>query len=66
MRKPRFRNVGAGKGIKARLDADTLRTLLDHGRSQKEIAEEYGCTPQFVSQLVKHYGIRRSPTHRQD
>lgn len=61
MRKQRFRNVGAGKGIKERLDPDTLLALLDEGKTQTEIAVQYGCTPQFVSLLVGEYGLRRSP-----
>jgi hypothetical protein len=61
MRKQRFRNVGAGKGIKERLDPDTLIALLDEGKTQAEIAAQYGCTPQFVSLLVGEYGLRPSP-----
>lgn len=59
-RKPRFRNVGAGKGVKADLDEPTLRHLyVELGLNQAEIARRYGCTPQFVSILVREYGIRR-------
>jgi hypothetical protein len=57
VRKPRNRNVGAGKGVKSRLDPDTLEALLRASRSQRSIAEEYGCTPQFVSLLVHEYGL---------
>jgi hypothetical protein len=58
MRKPRYRNVGAGKGIKERLDHETLEALLAKRRTQRSIAEEFGCTPQFVSLLVHEYGLR--------
>lgn len=62
-RKERFRNVGAGKGIKERLDAATLRVLYSDTRlTQTEIARRYGCTPQFVSLLLHEYDISRSPT----
>lgn len=57
MRKQRYRNVGAGKGVKARLDPDTLLALLQSGRSQAEIARLHDCTPQFVSLLVQEYGL---------
>jgi DNA-binding transcriptional regulator LsrR (DeoR family) len=58
-RKPRFRNVGAGKGVKEALDPETLRRLyVQEGLPQAEIARRYGCTPQFVSQLVFEYGLR--------
>lgn len=61
-RKTRFRNVGAGKGVKLRLDAKTLRELYcDRGLSQAEIALREGCTPQFISKLMIEYGIE---THR--
>lgn len=61
-RKERFRNTGAGKGVKARLDAATLSDLYVQQRlSQTTIAARYGCTPQFVSLLLREYGIRRSP-----
>ncbi len=60
MRKARFRNVGAGKGVKQALDAETLRRLyVEGGRSQADIAREFGCTPQFISLLVREYGIQR-------
>lgn len=60
MRKPRFRNVGAGKGVKQELDAETLRRLyMEDGRTQADIAREFGCTPQFVSLLVHEYGLER-------
>jgi hypothetical protein len=59
-RKPRFRNVGAGKGVKERLDTDTLaRLYLDERLPQAEIARRYGCSPQFISQLVHEYGLER-------
>lgn len=59
-RKERFRNVGAGKGVKETLDAATLRDLYVQQRlTQREIARRYGCTPQFVSLLVHEYGIAR-------
>jgi hypothetical protein len=58
VRKPRNRNVGAGKGVKARLDAETLHALLSEGRTQRSIAEQFGCTPQFVSLLVHEYGLK--------
>ena len=62
VRKQRFRNVGAGKGIKERLDAETLgRLYVDERLSQTEIARRFGCTPQFVSLLVREYGLRRPP-----
>lgn len=64
-RKPRFRNTGAGKGIKERLDPATLTALYcDDGLSQADIAGRYGCSPQFVSLLLREYGIRRSPSGR--
>lgn len=57
-RKPRFRNVGAGKGVKARLDPETLRRLyVEEGLTQAAIAQRYGCTPQFVSLLAAEYGL---------
>lgn len=57
-RKQRFRNTGAGKGIKQQLDPGTLRRLyVDDGLTQAEIARRYGCTPQFVSLLLAEYGI---------
>lgn len=59
-RKPRFRNVGAGKGVKDRLDPKTLEQLyVNERRPQSEIAHRYGCSTQFVSQLVREYGIKR-------
>jgi hypothetical protein len=62
-RKERFRNIGAGKGVKDRLDAQTLRTLyLTDGLTQAEIAHRFGCTPQFVSLLLREHGIRRLPS----
>jgi len=68
MRKTRFRNVGAGKGVKDDLDAETLRRLyVEGGRTQADIAREFGCTPQFVSLLVREYGLRRRfPTKKDD
>lgn len=62
-RKPRFRNVGAGKGVKLRLNAEVLRDLyVGQHLTQAEIARDFGCTPQFVSLLCQEYGIERSPT----
>jgi DNA-binding transcriptional regulator LsrR (DeoR family) len=59
-RKPRFRNVGAGKGVKAALDAATLRRLyVDERMTQAEIARHSGCSPQFISQLIRECGIAR-------
>ena len=61
-RKQRCRNTGSGKGIKEQLDAATLRRLyLDEKLTQTQIAERYGCTPQFVSLMLREHGIRRSP-----
>ncbi len=61
-RKPRFENVGAGKGVKRLLDAETLRRLYcDERLTQTQIAQRYDCTPQFVSLLVREYGLKRSP-----
>jgi len=58
-RKQRFRNVGAGKGVKAELDRTTLsRLYLHEGLTLAVIAERYGCTPQFVSLLLREYGLR--------
>jgi hypothetical protein len=58
-RKERFRNVGAGKGVKDRLDPATLRHLLmDLGLTQAAIAREYHCSPQFISLLLREYGLR--------
>jgi DNA-binding transcriptional regulator LsrR (DeoR family) len=58
-RKERFRNVGAGKGVKGALDRETLRRLyLEEDLSQAEIARRYGCSPQFVSQLLHEYELR--------
>lgn len=58
-RKTRFRNVGAGKGIKAELDRATLsRLYLHEGLTLAVIARRYDCTPQFVSLLLKEYGLR--------
>ena len=60
MRKTRFRNVGACKGVKEALDAKTLRRLyIEERRTQADIAREFGCTPQFVSLLVREYDLRR-------
>jgi hypothetical protein len=60
-RKPRFRNTGAGKGVKEELDAATLRHLyVELGLTQTAIADRYGCTSQFISLLVRDYGLRRS------
>lgn len=66
-RKERFRNVGAGKGIKQQLDASTLRKLYhDEGLTQAEIGRRYACTRQFISLLLREYGIPRSPTRKRD
>lgn len=57
-RKRRFRNVGAGKGVKKQLDATILAELyLERGLTQAEIAYRYGCTRQFVSLLLSEYGL---------
>lgn len=62
-RKPRFRNVGAGKGIKEQLDPATLRRLyLEERLTQADIAQHFGCSAQFVSLLLREYGIRRTPS----
>jgi hypothetical protein len=59
-RKERFRNVGAGKGVKEALDPATLRRLyLDQGLTQARIARDHGCSPQFVSLLLAEYGISK-------
>ncbi|GAC1445558.1 MAG: hypothetical protein NVSMB52_07050 [Chloroflexota bacterium] len=61
-RKSRFRNVGAGKGVKERLDAATLRKLyLEDSMSQAEIGLRFDCSPQYVSLLVREYGLSRAP-----
>jgi DNA-binding transcriptional regulator LsrR (DeoR family) len=66
-RKPRFRNVGAGKGVKDQLDPDTLaRLYLDESLPQSEIARRYGCSPQFISQLVHEYVLVRVRASRQN
>jgi hypothetical protein len=66
-RKPRFRNVGAGKGVKHQLDPDTLaRLYLDEKLPQSEIARRYACSPQFISQLVHEYGLVRAHHGRRD
>jgi transcriptional regulator len=64
MRKPRYRNVGAGKGIKSRLDPDVLQLLLDQGQTQAEIAADHGCTQQFISVLVREYDLKASPSRK--
>lgn len=62
VRKTRFKNVGAGKGVKEQLTEPTLRRLyVEEGLTQSAIARRYGCTPQFVSLLVADYGLRSSP-----
>jgi len=67
MRKTRFRNVGAGKGVKQALDSETLRRLyIEEGRTQADIAREFGCTPQFVSLLVREYGLQRRFPAKED
>ncbi|GAC1641214.1 MAG: hypothetical protein NVS4B2_30710 [Chloroflexota bacterium] len=58
-RKPRFRNIGAGKGVKEQLTAKRLHKLyVDDGLTQSAIAKQFGCTPQFVSLLLAEYGLR--------
>lgn len=58
-RKQRFRNVGAGKGVKDALDRETLRRLyVEEDLSQAEIARRYDCSPQFISQLLHQYDLR--------
>ncbi len=58
-RKTRFRNTGAGKGVKETLDPETLRRLyVDDGLTQREIARRFDCTPQYVSLLLIEYGLR--------
>jgi hypothetical protein len=60
VRKVRFRNVGAGRGVKDRLDTETLRRLyVEEGLTQSEIARRHECSAQFVSLLLREYGIRR-------
>jgi len=68
VRKARFRNVGAGKGVKQALDAETLQRLyIEDGRTQAAIAKEFGCTPQFVSLLAHEYNLQRpSPIKNDD
>jgi hypothetical protein len=59
-RKERFRNVGAGKGVKEKLDPDTLHRLyLQERLTQAEIGRRFGCTAQFVSLLLREHDIRR-------
>jgi DNA-binding transcriptional regulator LsrR (DeoR family) len=59
-RKQRFRNKGAGKGIKEQLDLATLSYLyLDESLPQAEIARRYGCTHQYISLLLAEYGLTR-------
>lgn len=63
LRKKRFENRGAGKGVKDRLDRATLSFLyVDEGLSQSDIARRYGCTRQFISLLLHEYGIARPQT----
>ena len=58
-RKKRYRNVGAGKGVKEALDRETLRRLyFEEDLSQVEIAHRYQCSPQFISQLLQEYNLR--------
>jgi hypothetical protein len=65
-RKQRFRNVGAGKGVKQQLDPETLRHLyLEDGLTQAMIADHYGCTPQFISLLLAEYGIRTTSQQKE-
>lgn len=59
-RKERFRNVGAGKGVKEALDPETLRRLyIEDQLPQADIARRYGCSPQFISQLLHEYELRK-------
>jgi hypothetical protein len=59
-RKERFRNTGAGKGVKEQLDPLTLRRLyVDEGRTQAAIGRTYHCSAQYISQLLREYGISR-------
>lgn len=59
-RKVRFRNVGAGKGIKEQLEPEILHRLYCEERlRQSEIARQYECSPQFISLLLQEYGIKR-------
>lgn len=59
-RKRRFKNIGAGKGVKERLDPETLEQLYYHDcLTQTEIAAQYDCSPQFVSLLLHEYGLRK-------
>lgn len=61
-RKPRFRNDGAGKGVKTLLDPATLHHLYVEERlSQSEIARRFDCSRQFVSTLLREYSIARPP-----
>ncbi len=64
-RKERFQNVGAGKGVKEQLDAKALAGLyIEEELSQAEIARRFGCSPQFISQLVAEYGLKRPSSRR--
>ena len=64
-RKQRFRNTGAGKGVKDLLDSETLARLYrEELMTQAEIARRFGCSPQFVSQLVAEYGLTRPPSDK--
>jgi len=59
-RKSRFVNAGARKGIKEQLDPETLADLyLGQRLTQSQIADRYGCSPQFVSLLLQEYGLSR-------
>ncbi|MGI8968360.1 MAG: hypothetical protein ACR2GA_04565 [Chloroflexota bacterium] len=61
-RKTRYRNTGAGKGIKDQLNPALLLDLYCEQRlTQAEIARRFGCTPQFVSLLLREYDIKRKP-----
>jgi hypothetical protein len=63
-RKERFRNDGAAKGVKERLQPDVLRRLyVEQGLTQAIIAERFGCSPQFISRLVAEYNLQRVPGH---
>jgi hypothetical protein len=64
MRKSRYRNVGAGKGVKSQLGPDALQLLLDLGLTQAKIASRFACSPQFISLLVREYDLKRSPVRK--
>lgn len=66
-RKPRFRNRGAGKGVKEALTPERLEQLYVQERlTQKQIADRYNCSAQFVSLLLKDAGITRRHRDRNE